>query len=657
MMQRGIYIVLTLILLQCGGLRLDAQYADHRNRRIDSIEQLLATRPPTGDMLLLAYRDLAYGYQEIDIAKSRYYAFKGLPLAIQAPYQGTEADLYRLIGQSYYANNQLDSAMCYYEKGLLAAGQMKNNPRYQEWQIDDNQSILYGSMGNVYNTQGKCHEAIACYIKTLRLLEKWDWKENQVHAYGNIGEMYIALENYEQAGLNFAKADSIARLTGDSLIMMHARGGIIQMHLHNKAYEEARLLAESAQRYYFAHPEEGERRATILNALSEVWFEGFGDGSKAENYARQALRVADSLGFVMEKSESLRLLASIFLARRDWNKAAQYAQQSLALDTTDVSRGLLNYGYLVKAYAQLGDSNKAWAYFDKHRQVQASRSNRNYQSALRELETKYETEKKEAHIAALKEEKQLLLWLVLAGGGMLLLTLMAALFAWRWAVQKKRFLEQHVRQLEQEKQLVATQAVLDGEIQERSRLARDLHDGLGSILAAAKYNFVDIKKDSNRQAIDMERYDKAICLLDDSMREMRRVAHHLMPDSLGQLGLKQSIADFCSSIPHVKFSYYGNEARLDPKTEVMLYRIVHELVSNALKHSGASRILVNLIREADRIALSVQDDGCGFTPLEEAKGMGLANIRARVTACHGTLLIDSKAGTGTEVSIETPVVD
>jgi signal transduction histidine kinase len=241
----------------------------------------------------------------------------------------------------------------------------------------------------------------------------------------------------------------------------------------------------------------------------------------------------------------------------------------------------------------------------------------------------------------------------------LLLALAAFFFLWRWTVQKKRLAERQkelaerqIKQLEQEKQLIATQAILDGEVQERTRLARDLHDGLGSILAAARYNLIDIRKALVMESAEAERFDRSVSLLDDSMHEMRRVAHHLMPESLGNAGLKQSITDFCNSVPIVKFSYYGDDSRLDPQLEVMIYRIMHELVSNALKHSGASHILVEVVQDADRIFLTVQDNGCGFDASAKSQGMGLANIRNRVAACNGNVDIHSVAGEGTEINVE-----
>jgi signal transduction histidine kinase len=229
------------------------------------------------------------------------------------------------------------------------------------------------------------------------------------------------------------------------------------------------------------------------------------------------------------------------------------------------------------------------------------------------------------------------------------------LYRHRSNVQKKRLAEQQVKQLKQEKQLIATQAVLDGEVQERIRLARDLHDSLGSILAVAKYNLIRIKQISTFEKDDMECYNKTLTLLDDSMDEMRRVAHHLMPQALSRFGLKPSISDFCDAHPAVQFAWYGEESRLDVKLEEVIYRIIHELISNALKHSCASHIFVQVVQEPNRIAFTVQDDGRGFDPKTVTTGMGLSNIRTRVASFGGTINIDSKAGEGTEINIEFPL--
>jgi signal transduction histidine kinase len=239
----------------------------------------------------------------------------------------------------------------------------------------------------------------------------------------------------------------------------------------------------------------------------------------------------------------------------------------------------------------------------------------------------------------------------------------ASLIAWRYAVDKKKLAERQIKfanqkiiQLEQEKQLVATQSVLDGETRERARLARDLHDSLGSMLTGVKLNLLEMKQGAKLEYTDVERFNRALGLLDKSVQEMRRVAHHLMPDSLSRFGLKPAVNDFCNNLPSVQFMYYGDDSRIEPNLEVMIYRTIHELVNNALKHAGAEQIMVQILREDERIAFTVQDDGCGFDPDTITQGMGLENIRNRVAAYNGIINIDSSADEGTEINVELKVV-
>src|SRR5690606_13777582 len=156
--------------------------------------------------------------------------------------------------------------------------------------------------------------------------------------------------------------------------------------------------------------------------------------------------------------------------------------------------------------------------------------------------------------------------------------------------------------LVQEKQLVAVQATLDGEAAERTRLAKDLHDGLGSMLSLVRFNLPQVEGEAAvLEGIDVTRFQKALGMLDESIQELRRVAHHMMPESLLRYGLKVSLSDFCTAIPTVDFHYFGDEARLPEKLEIMIYRCIHELVNNALKHAQAGHVNVQLVQEPDRI--------------------------------------------------------
>jgi signal transduction histidine kinase len=311
------------------------------------------------------------------------------------------------------------------------------------------------------------------------------------------------------------------------------------------------------------------------------------------------------------------------------------------------------------AYQSLNDLDNAIYYLEKSYSLRDSLHNQQTEETIHNLKIAYETEKKEAKIATLEDEKRLMIWLGIVGGIVLLLALTTFFFLWRWTVQKKclaqsqrELAEQQIKQLQQEKQLIATQAVLDGEIQERTRIARDLHDGLGSLLSAVSLHINEMNKNTALNSENTARFDKAMRMLDEAISEMRRIAHHLMPDALSRFGLKMALTDFCNSIPVAEFIYFGNERRLAPKMEELVYRIANELINNALKHSGASHILVQIVQEADRLALTVEDNGKGFNPEVITTGMGLANVRTRVASFGGTIDIRSSAGSGTEINIE-----
>ncbi|MDR1553218.1 MAG: sensor histidine kinase, partial [Prevotellaceae bacterium] len=219
-------------------------------------------------------------------------------------------------------------------------------------------------------------------------------------------------------------------------------------------------------------------------------------------------------------------------------------------------------------------------------------------------------------------------------------------------IQKRKQAEQQIKQLEQEKQLIATQALIDGEAAERSRLARDLHDGLGGMLSVVKLNLKDMKGYSILDNFDIDHFNKAMHMLDQSIDELRRVAHHIMPESLMRYGLKVSLEDFCRAISGAHFQFFGDDADLDNRLKILIYRCAYELINNAVKHANATNINVQLMIDNGLISLSVHDNGKGFDPATVAGGSGLENVRIRVATYNGKMNIYSAPDKGTEISIE-----
>ena len=132
----------------------------------------------------------------------------------------------------------------------------------------------------------------------------------------------------------------------------------------------------------------------------------------------------------------------------------------------------------------------------------------------------------------------------------------------------------------------------------------------------------------------------------------------MMPEALVKFGLNDALSDFCHGIANneieIKFQHFGVEARFESKIEIGIYRIAQELINNALKHSRAALILVQIIQEDDRVCLTIQDNGKGFDTgiLKTSKGAGIANIRSRVESLNGVFDLTSEPEKGTEATIE-----
>lgn len=242
-----------------------------------------------------------------------------------------------------------------------------------------------------------------------------------------------------------------------------------------------------------------------------------------------------------------------------------------------------------------------------------------------------------------------------------------ALMARRSYRQKRKLLEKEnliqqarIEQLQQEKQLMAAEAVLKGQEEERTRLAEDIHDGIGGLLSGVKYSLTNLRANLVLDHQTLLLFQRSLDMLDQSIAELRRVAHNMMPDVLVTYGLAEALKSYCdairqSGIINIDFQVLGMEKRIPAAKEIALYRIVQELITNCIRHSAGTHVLVQLSRNRNEISLTVEDNGKGFSAnAEKAEGTGLKNLRSRLDYLNGKVDIQSFPG-GTSVYINVPV--
>jgi signal transduction histidine kinase len=196
--------------------------------------------------------------------------------------------------------------------------------------------------------------------------------------------------------------------------------------------------------------------------------------------------------------------------------------------------------------------------------------------------------------------------------------------------------------------------IIQAQEQEQRRIAQDVHDELGGVLAAIKMTVQSFR-------LEEERSKWLHMLIDRASANARAIAHNLMPPEFADTRLEDLLRDHFHRLNQegntaFYFLRSGNDHHFSKQDELMMYRIIMELVNNSIRHAVASEITLQLIYHAEQLSIMVEDNGKGFPEPVPAEGMGLRNIRSRVNYLGGVLSIDS-GGQGTTIIIHIPYKD
>ena len=345
-------------------------------------------------------------------------------------------------------------------------------------------------------------------------------------------------------------------------------------------------------------------------------------------------------------------------------------KQKLMMEITS-NRIQLYYG-MAATYEGLQQWAPAYEWMKRYSELSDSVSQSQLKNDVHALEIKFKDAEKQKEINSLKalqiqeslaaKNSRLVNWLLGSASIFLLVVLVFALIIYRsnkkLLVQRELSYQQSLHEIEQQQQLQFSQAVLQGEEQERRRLAQDLHDGLGGMLAGAKINLSTQITDtySPDQRTELE---KITLQLDNSVTELRRIAHNMMPVNLLKFGLTTALKDLCESLisdtTHIDFQALDIEDTLREEVQIHIYRIVQELLSNAVRHAQATNIILQCSQNDDLFFITQEDNGKGFDQDVPAKGIGLSNIKNRVGFLKGKIDIDSSPNAGTTINIELHV--
>ncbi|GAB3248711.1 hypothetical protein GCM10027347_05310 [Larkinella harenae] len=559
------------------------------------------------------------------------------------------------------------------------------------------------------------------YQQAEKLLKKYNHAEAyrfRARTWNNYGILLQSAEQ-EKAYLDILlnKAIPLATKARDTLMISEYYHNVALVLMNTTDYAKADLYYQRALSGLSAYPEAHEKKLTaFVNAAKNAVYSR--TYAKARTYLDSARVQVRAIPHSLYLPAFYRTEGNYFRHVKQYSEALSSFDRGLAVahelkdefyvadilfekcilfqDAGDYHRAkpaiLEAYRYFEKAGnthnrrlllkelsetdAKLGDYRSALRWLNQYTALSDSVFEVGAAVGIAELEKKFQTVEKENEILKLRDqnyqqqskiERNRLSILLLTTG--LLVMLLLSYLGWKLYRKNKEAARQHealhqqeLKAIRQREKINQYNAMLQGQEQERNRIARDLHDGLGGMLAGVKLKLSSIatKKHDTIKQPDMELY-KVINQLDHSVDELRRIARNMMPESLLYMGLEPALRDLCAALDTdrttVKFQAFDLRETYDQALLITVYRIVQELLTNAIKHAKAHNIVVQCSENENHLYIAVEDDGVGFDPTtaRQGKGIGLSNIENRVTILNGTVDVDSKTGEGTTFHIDIPL--
>ncbi|MEJ7625217.1 MAG: sensor histidine kinase [Ferruginibacter sp.] len=621
-------------------------------------EQLEATlkdssEPATLKFYMSAAKDNFFSNRK----QSERFASKAYAISLAGnQYINEKGDMSNLLGVISMYNANYDASDKYLKDALLIAKQ------------ENNEVLKLKALGNLAlnsSKKGAYQQAIVQIFELIPLLEKKGDKLGMANNYANLSNAYFYLEQLKNAEIYQLKALDLFRELNYKQGVGNAMNTLGSIYSDKKDFKRAIYYLEKAEAY--------KKNLNDSTGLANIYINMFELYTRLNNKEAgfKALQKSEKLFKELKDNEGMAKvytnMGTYYYNLKEYKTAVDYQNKSIQFARKGKDAYVLNIAYenIAKTYSYLNRPDSAISFNTKAKVAKDSLLDFDLQKKISETEIKYQTEKKEKLIGQqqlLLKAKQLTIvrrnYLIGIASAMLLLVISVSYFLSR---QNKLKNKAHLQNLVMHQQQLSTKAVLEAEENERIRIAKDLHDGIGQMMSVAKMNLSSIEYELDLDADKKLKMDRVIGLVDESCKEIRSVSHNLMPNALLKAGLAAAVREFIDKIDHhslqIDIHSEGLNERLDADTETVLYRVIQESVNNVIKHSAANHLDVSLINDADGISVTVEDNGRGFNTneIEQFNGIGLKNMKTRIEYLKGTIEWNSKPGKGTLVAMHIPV--
>ncbi len=689
--------------LLCGAL-LCAQFlvAQDKVERIDSLNSVIqkTTEP---DQRIALLNDLAKQYIEVNLDSSKVIYHRIERYANQVDDDKLLAKAYLGLARVYDDKTRFDSVQHYltvveplidaeedYQlystylilKGLRALGLtdyetsetlFKEAIAYIEPKgYKEDLAICYNNLALIYDYVGKFEESINMHILSADISEEIGDLNGVAKSYNNIGLVHHGLQDYENAKEYFLKSVDIKKRVGNvtgTVASYHNLGNVYRRHgiklLSMEKLDTAKMYYEEALRLSEAsNYDRGVTISYINLALIHTTVEDFDEGIR---FGKLALKRSEELNDLNAMMTASINLGDTYQFKKEYKEAEKYLVQGLDIATRikDVNIRRRTLYLLSRLHQRQSNYKEALNYYKARVALSDSVASVDVKNRVNELETKYQTEKKEKEILSQRAElaeKDLQVrrkntWIFGGFGLALTLALLGYLLVSRQKLKN--------RQLQKEGELKAALAKIEtqNKLQEqRLRISRDLHDNIGSQLTFVTSSVDNLKfglKDENEKVT--QKLGKISEFTTQTIYELRDTIWAMNKTEISFEDLQTRIANFIDQAggasDQIEFSFktedsIAKDTLLTSIQGMNVYRIIQEAVNNALKYANARKIDVTISRKTDgKMGVTITDDGKGFNMETVEKGNGLTNMKKRARDVNGTVEVTSQERKGTQVEL------
>ncbi len=639
-----------------------AQLPLDENKYADSLQTVLKQASSDTIRAKSSYL-LSYYWVFKDAAKAREYLDRGRQFARNNPFQTAVSWFYE--GIIFYATGDIPKSEAAFLKADSLLNQFDTKPAKQfRSQALHNYGVLQQVKGDEKGF------ADVLFNRSIPLAKESGDSSGLAKNYHDLALTFKNTAQYEKASTWCLNAIEIFTKLHAPKELATAYVTAAENYVLWEKYALAKPMLDSANALLAPFPE--NPLYIDYYAAESIYFNAVKQHKDALVSAEKGIRLAKQLN---RRYEEQRLLLQKFYAlfdQHDYRNARPVV--TYLLEQPEMMSQIINrlqlYKGMAETHAGLGNMPVAYEWSKRYSQLSDSVHESQLKTDIQALELKFNDAENQKKITALRAENdkaaltarntRLVNWFLASAAVLLLVAAVLGLLYYRnnkkLSEQKDLNHQQQLKELAQQQQIQFSQAMLQGEERERRRLAGDLHDGLGGMLAGVKMNLTGLTVTAPvAQDADL---NKVIGQLDHSISELRRIARNMMPEALLKLGLETALKDLCESVMtdqvRVDFQSFGIEKTIPQPTQVTIYRIVQELLTNAIRHGHASSILLQCSQNEGVFFVTLEDNGKGFDPHKaaHAKGIGLSNVKSRVDYLNGKMDIASAVNEGTTINIE-----